>query len=324
MPASLLFRRYQLGSVARVRGKRPREWFMNRLMSVALMGPLCAVSFGCAVMGPYSPTAGLERRGIFQPSKYPQGDWSPTTVVVRDAQFSAADGTALHGWYVRHPEPQGHALLLHGSGGNVTLLAETLRTLNQRHKLSVLALDYRGFGKSEGKPSEQGLYQDARAARRWLAGEEKIGEADVILMGVSIGGAVAVDLAARDGARALVLANTFTSLPAAAQHHWPWLPMGVLLSTRMNSLAKIQDYRGPVFISHAEADEVVPLSQGKALFEAAAGPKEFFIVPGSKHNTPQPEEYRAALAKFLEGLPAVGTANVRTASVEVNVETLPP
>src|SRR5262249_37001273 len=134
------------------------------------------------------------------------------------------------------PQPKGHALLLHGNAGNVTLLAETLRTLNQRHKLAVLALDYRGFGKSEGMPSEQGLYQDARAARRWLAEQEQIAESDVILMGASLGGAVAVELAAHDGARGLVLANTFTSLPAAAQAHLPLLPMNLILSTRMNSL----------------------------------------------------------------------------------------
>src|SRR5204862_3278658 len=103
------------------------------------------------------------------PAKLPAGEWNPTAVLVQDAHFIAADGTKLHGWFAAHEQPRGHALLLHGNAGNVTLLAETLRTLNRRHNLSVLALDYRGFGKSEGKPSEQGLYQDARAARKWLA-----------------------------------------------------------------------------------------------------------------------------------------------------------
>src|SRR5206468_3885281 len=120
---------------------------------------------GCAVLGPYSPTARYETRGIFQPAKYPLGEWNQTAVLVRDANFAAADGTKLHGWYVAHDQPKGHALLLHGNAGNITLLAETLRTLNRRHNLAVLALDYRGFGKSEGKPTEAGLYQDARAAR---------------------------------------------------------------------------------------------------------------------------------------------------------------
>src|SRR5947209_3704922 len=181
----------------------------------AALALACAMS-GCAALGPYSPTAHLERHGIFQPAKYPKGEWQPTTVLVQDAHFTAADGTKLHGWYVHHPQPKGHALLLHGNAGNVTLLAETLRTLNRRHNLAVLALDYRGFGRSEGSPSETGLYQDARAARGWLADKESIQPSDVILMGVSVGGAIAVDVASREGARGLVLVNTFTSLPAAA------------------------------------------------------------------------------------------------------------
>ena len=270
---------------------------------------------GCAVLGRYSPTVGLENRGIFQPARYPAGEWNQTAVVAQDAHFAAADGTKLHGWYVAHEQPKGHALLLHGNAGNVTLLAQTLRTLNRRHGLSVLGLDYRGFGKSEGKPSEDGLYQDARAARKWLAEKEGIAEAYLILMGVSLGGAVAVDLAARDGARGLVLVNTFTSLPAAAQHQAPWLPMGMILSTRMNSLAKITDYHGPLLISHADADEVVPFSQGQELYDAAPGPKKLITAKGCKHNDPQPEEYRVALDEFIAGLPPLGCETVKTASL---------
>lgn len=282
---------------------------------------LCAVSAsGCAVLGPYSPTASLERKGIFQPARYPAGDWNPTAVLVQDAYFGAEDGTKLHGWYVRHPQPIGHALLLHGNAGNVTLLADTLRTLNRRHNLAVLALDYRGFGRSEGTPSEQGLYQDARAARKWLAQKDGIAETDVILMGVSLGGAVATDLAAADGCRGLVLASTFTSMPEVAQHHWPWLPMKLSLSTRFNTLAKIKEYRGPLLLSHGDADEVVPYSHGQEIFEAAAGPKQMITAAGCKHNDPQPEEYRVALDQFLKSLPPVGKPTVQTASVDVSVD----
>jgi uncharacterized protein len=290
---------------------------MERFVSQFVVLLLFASASGCAALGKYSPTARLESSGIFQPARYPRGEWDQTAVLAQDASFLAADGTKLHGWYVAHEQPKGHALLLHGNAGNVTLLAQTLRTLNRRHKLAVLALDYRGFGKSEGKPSEEGLYQDARAARRWLAEKEHIAESDVILMGVSLGGAVAVDLAARDGARGLVVANTFTSLPAAAQVQWPWLPMNLLLSTRMDSLAKIKDYRGPLLISHAEADEVVPFKQGQALYDAAPGPKRLITAAGAKHNDPQPEEYRVALDEFIDRLPPVGRVAVKTAAVDV-------
>jgi len=295
-----------------------RRWFWFAGLAIAL------ASTGCASLGPWSPLAGTERRSIFQPAKYPAGDWNPTTVLVQDANFAAADGTNLHGWYVRHAQPKAHALLLHGNAGNVTLLADTLRILNRRHQLAVLALDYRGYGRSEGKPTEEGVLLDARAARKWLAEKEGIAESDVVLMGFSLGGGVAVDLAAEDGARGLVLANTFTSLPDVAEHHMSWLPMSWLMTMRMNSLEKIKEYRGPLLVSHGDADEVIPYEQGLALFQAANEPKRLVTVSGGKHNDPQPEEYRVALHQFIAELPPLGSATVKAASVDVSVSALGP
>jgi fermentation-respiration switch protein FrsA (DUF1100 family) len=288
---------------------RRRRFLSSLLLFTAIQG--------CAVLGPYSPTAKFESRGIYQPAKYPKGEWAQTDVLVQDAHFAAADGTKLHGWYAAHTQPKGHALLLHGNAGNVTLLSQTLRTLNRRHNLAVLALDYRGFGKSEGTPTESGLYQDARAARAWLAETVHIAETDVILMGVSIGGAVAIELASHDGARGLVLASTFTSLPAAAQHHTPWLPMNLLLSTRMNSLSKIPDYHGPLLIVHGDADEVVPYEQGKSLYEAANEPKKLITAKGAKHNDPLPEDYRLALDEFITNLPPLGASKPKVATLHI-------
>ncbi len=281
-------------------------------------------STGCASLGSWSPLAGTERRSIFQPDKYPAGDWNPTAVLVQDAHFEATDGTKLHGWYVRHAQPRAHALLLHGNAGNVTLLADTLRVLNRRHGLAVLALDYRGYGRSEGKPTEAGVLLDARAARRWLAEKEGIAESDVVLMGFSLGGGVAVDLAAADGARGLILANTFTSLPDVAQQHLSWLPMSWLMTMRMNSAEKIKGYRGPLLLSHGDADEVIPYEQGLELYRAANEPKRLVTVRGGKHNDPQPEEYRVALDQFLAALPPLGTSAAPRAEVDVSVSTLSP
>lgn len=264
------------------------------LTIVSLVAP------GCAVV---DPIVHWERHGIFHPQKHPAGEWTPTQVLVQDAWMTAADGTRLHGWYVRHPKPKAHALLLHGNSGNVTYLADSLRLLNRKHDLSVLALDYRGFGRSEGTPSEKGILLDARAARDWLAEKEGIAGEDVVLMGQSLGGGVAIDVAAEDGCRGLVIASTFTSLPAVAQHHVPWMPMWLLMSMRMNSLEKIKRYHGPVLISHGDADEVVPYKHGEALYKAAPGPKQFITVKGGKHNDPQPEEYRKALDEFIASLP---------------------
>jgi fermentation-respiration switch protein FrsA (DUF1100 family) len=263
-----------------------------------------ASSCGCAALGPYSPLAPLERQGVFHPDRYPAGDWEPTTVLVQDAYFNADDGVKLHGWHVQAEHPKAYALLLHGNAGNVTVMAESLRLLRSRHQLTLLALDYRGFGRSEGSPTEAGILRDARAARRWLAEKEGIDEGDIVLLGQSLGGGVAIDLAAKDGARGLVLASTFTSLPEVAQYHVPWLPMKLLMSMQMNSLAKIKEYRGPLLLSHGEADEVIPYEQGLALYAACPSTdKKMITVPGGKHNDPQPEEYRAALDKFIASLP---------------------
>lgn len=282
--------------------KRPVIRLAFALVLAGLLGP----ALGCAVLGTYSPLAPLERQGVFHPDKYPAGDWQPTVVLVQDAYFNSLDGVKLHGWYVRAAEPKAHALLLHGNAGNVTVLAESLRILRARHQLTVLALDYRGFGRSEGKPTEAGILQDARAARRWLAEKEGIAESDVVLLGQSLGGGVAIDLAAQDGARGLVLAGTFTSLPDVAQHHVPWLPMKLFMSMQMNSLRKIESYRGPLLLSHGEADEVIPYDQGLALYEACPSTsKRMITVRGGKHNDPQPEEYRAAFDEFIAGLPSL-------------------
>src|SRR5262245_36632425 len=97
----------------------------HRNFCLVLLGVVLVNQTGCTWMGPWSPTARLERNSLFQPARHPAGEWDQTTVLVQDAQFAAADGTRLHGWYVRHPQPRAHALLLHGNAGNVTILADT-------------------------------------------------------------------------------------------------------------------------------------------------------------------------------------------------------
>ena len=194
-------------------------------------------------------------------------------------------------------------LFCHGNGGNLTHRVDTLIMLQRRVGVSVLIFDYRGYGRSEGKPSEAGVLADARAARAWLAAREKRPAADVVLMGESLGGAVAVDLAARDGARALVLESTFSSLPDVAAYHYAWLPVRWAMRTRFDSVAKIGDYHGPLLQAHGDADTIVPIRFGRRLFEAAAEPKQFLLLPGHDHNDPMPPEFYDALAAFVDRLP---------------------
>ena len=244
----------------------------------------------------------FEESFIFFPMPYPEGEWQPLGLPVEDAWFEAEDGVRLHGWYAACEEPRAVVLFCHGNAGNVTHRDEQMRLLREVVGVSVLVFDYRGYGRSEGKPNETGLRADARAARAWLAQRAGIAEEEIVLLGRSVGGGVAVDLAARDGARALVLESTFSSIPDVAAVHYPWLPVGRLLRNRFDSLGKIVDYHGPLLQSHGDADRIVPYRIGRRLFDAANEPKKLITFPGGDHNDLPDHGYYTALVEFLDGL----------------------
>jgi fermentation-respiration switch protein FrsA (DUF1100 family) len=244
----------------------------------------------------------VENRLIFYPRREPLTTWQPPVTAGRSVDFEADDGTKLTGWYLPHENPRAAILFACGNGGNMSYWSDTFAKLNLDFQCSVFGFDYRGYGRSEGSPSEKGVLADARAARRKLAELAGIPEQRVVLMGRSLGGGVACDLAG-DGCRALVLESTFTSLPDVGARIYPFLPVRYVMRSRFNSLEKIRSYRGPLFISHGDGDELIPLEFGRRLFDAAAGErKEFYVVRRGGHNDPQPEEYYATLFKFLDSV----------------------
>ena len=245
----------------------------------------------------------LENSLIFPAARYPAGEWNAAACGARDVEFSSSDGVKLHGWLVEHAEPRAHVLYCHGNGDCVGYLGDYLRNLSRQHQVTVFAFDYRGYGKSEGSPDEAGVLRDSAAARDWLAQECGLQPDEVVLMGRSLGGAVAVDLAARDGARGLVVQSSFTSMPDVAGNLYRFLPVRYLMRTQFNSLTKIGNYCGPLLQSHGTADELVPLALGRRLFDAAPGRKEFFEIKGGTHNDPEPPAYDSRLKVFLESLP---------------------
>jgi fermentation-respiration switch protein FrsA (DUF1100 family) len=259
---------------------------MHRLVAVLLLATLS----GCVA---------LEESLVFHPHPYPLGNWEPKDLAVEDAWFDSADGTHLHGWFAEVPQRRAVVLYAHGNAGNVASNAWVVDLFRERLNCSVLVFDYRGYGRSEGTPHEAGILADARAARRWLAQRSGVREQDIVLVGRSLGGAVVVDLAAKDGARALVLENTFTSMPDMAQHLFGGLPVRWLVEMRLDSLHLISDYTGPLLQTHGDADRAIPYEQGKKLFDEAKGPKWFVTAPGGGHNDVPTLEYVDKLDWFL-------------------------
>ena len=270
-------------------------------------GSGCAFIFvaGCLWTpgGSFSPRLYVEESLVFWPIPYPVGNWT-RAAGVEDAWFQSSDGTRLHGWYAPANEPRAVVLFAHGNAGNVTCLRQVLEVFHDRMNTSILVFDYRGYGRSGGSPTdprmEAGIVADARAARQWLANRAGIPEQDIVLTGHSLGGGVVVNLAAQDGARGLVLVNTFTSLTDAEASHVPLRP---LLQLHLDSLATISKYKGPLLQTHGDADTVIPFEFGQKLFSAANEPKQFIPVPGGGHNDLLSPVFITALDHFLDALP---------------------
>ncbi len=216
---------------------------------------------------------------------YPETDWpvvpSDHGMQYRDIALQTTDGATLHAWYVPGTADAAFTVLfLHGNAGNVCGRIPFM-TLFRELGLSTLLLDYRGYGKSLGKPSEQGLYRDADAAYDYLTGTLGIAPQKIIVFGESLGGAVAIDLASRKPVGALICESTFSRVLDLAAWHHPYMPARLMVSQKFDSLSKIGRVQAPKYFVHSPYDEVVPYSLGMKLFEAAPEPKQFFKRSGA-------------------------------------------
>jgi fermentation-respiration switch protein FrsA (DUF1100 family) len=225
-----------------------------------------------------------------------------------EPSLTTEDGVRLHAWLLPAPGSSLTILFASGNAGNISHRLDRARLLQARLRTDVLLFDYRGYGRSAGRPDEEGTYRDARAAWRYLAEERGKPAERLVLFGESLGAAVALDLATSRPCRALILESPFTSIRDMAAAVFPFLPVGPLLHTRYDNLAKIRSLRVPLLVLHGEADEVVPFAQGRRLFDAAPEPKRFFPIPLAGHNDTYVtggETYWRALGGFLETLPPV-------------------
>jgi fermentation-respiration switch protein FrsA (DUF1100 family) len=216
-----------------------------------------------------------------------------------DLTIDTEDGERLHGWWVRATKPAlAHALYLHGNGGNIGDRAWHVERLAAAG-LDVLIFDYRGYGRSSGRPSEDGTYRDASAALAALLAQPAVDPGRVIYLGESLGGAVALELASRSPPAGLILQSTFTSIRDMARLHYPFVPRR-LVPDAYPSLRLIPRVRTRLLCVHGDRDEIVPLIYGEALFEAARCEKELVVLRGARHNDPPGAEWAAAIARFAE------------------------
>jgi uncharacterized protein len=232
----------------------------------------------------------------------------------RELHFGTEDGERLHGWWItsRRSPVSGHILLCHGNGGNIgdrVIDADRL----SGNGFNVLLFDYRGYGRSTGRPDEEGTYRDAAAARHALLSQPECDPTRVIYLGESLGGAIAVALAVKEPPSGLVLQSTFTSLRALAHHHYPVIPSAVVPDA-YPSIRRIASLRAPLLSLHGDRDEVVPISEGRALFEAAPEPKRMHVFRGLGHSdlVTADTEYARVIRGWADDLLANDVSSLRT------------
>ena len=218
---------------------------------------------------------------VYFPMRYPDGDWeTQRRAGAEDVWLTSKDGVQLNAWYFPQREAKYITLFLHGNAGNVTHRVDHAEAVKQAGS-AVVVLDYRGYGKSQGRPTERGLYEDADAAydeltRRGYASNQ------IILHGESLGTAVATELASRRKCAALILESPLASLSRMAGQVVPIV--GPVLAHGFNTESRIAKIHVPLLIIHGDADDVVPFSQGRTVFERANQPKTFWGVSHARHN----------------------------------------
>ncbi len=247
----------------------------------------------------------LDRQYLYFPAPWEDRDWSEASgLPLQDVWFRAEDGTRLFGWFLPAPGGVPGAVLLwaHGNAGNIIHRLDNLAELHRRG-ISVFLFDYRGYGRSDGIPSEPGLYLDVLAAYDYLLNERKIPSTRIIAFGRSLGAPVAGELARRRQVAGLILETPFPSVKAVARRLFRGLPAHLLLKSRFDLAARLREIHVPVLVLHGDRDTVIPFELGRAVYEAANEPKEFVVIPGADHNDTYlvgGEEYFQHLLGFID------------------------
>jgi len=264
----------------------------------------------------------FERMNLYFPMRELMATPAQVGMPYEEVEMQTSDGVVIHGWWIpftvipaktgihrwapadnRRGDDVKTMLFCHGNGGNISHRLDRAKRLVAAGA-NVFLFDYRGYGKSAGKPSELGTYRDAEAAYRYLTEKRGLPSAKIVLYGESLGGAVAVETAVHHPVGGVILDSTFTSAVEMANHYFPWLPARLIMRYPYDSLSKMAGMKAPLLFLHSPQDDIVPFALGRKLYEAAPQPKQFVELLGD-HNegyVDTGDAYIRAVSHFLKEL----------------------
>ncbi|MAE75538.1 MAG: alpha/beta hydrolase [Planctomycetes bacterium] len=242
-----------------------------------------------------------QRKLVYFPARELTATPADAGVPFEDVEFSLADGTKCHGWWLPHPKPIATLIYCHGNGGNISGRVGILERLHAL-SLSIFIFDYPGYGQSGGAPTEASIDESALLAWQHVRETRQVPSEKIVLWGRSLGGGVAVTLASRKPCAAVVIESSFLSAPDIGQRAYPFFPVKLLMQDRFDSAAKIAQVTVPKLHLHSRSDEVVLYASGRALFELAPEPKRFVELHGGHNDPPEATGAEAAAREFLRGL----------------------
>lgn len=247
---------------------------------------------------------------LFQPSSRLLATPDRAEMDYETVRLDTEDGETLHGWWIpsddvsRETSPGAVAdqtlLFFHGNAGNISGRLESVKQFHDLG-LNVLIVDYRGYGQSTGSPSEEGIYRDAKAMWQHLIDDRGIDPARIVLFGRSMGGGPATWLTVRTSPGAVILESVFTNVPDIGAHHYPFLPVRTLATNQFDNETRVAEIEAPKLFIHGRGDRIVPFELGRAVYEAAAEPKQFLEIEGG-HNDGflvSAERYTRTIDRFL-------------------------
>jgi pimeloyl-ACP methyl ester carboxylesterase len=245
----------------------------------------------------------FEHSQVFHPDRVLLATGAELDRPFEDVYFRSGDGIELNGWFfpadANSPRAQMAFLLCHGNAGNISHRLETCRALLETG-VAVFSFDYRGYGRSQGRPSEEGTYLDAEAAHEWLERKGFLGK-NIIAFGESLGGGIASELAVRKPLAGLVLLSSFSCIPDVGVELFPWLPVRWISRIEYGTCSKLPRLHIPVLVMHSRNDELIRFHHAEKNFRLANEPKMFWELQGN-HSTAcgEPRNFKEGVEKFLQ------------------------